>query len=1806
MFRSLLPRLASRIYTPDSHARLGDRGALLPGDDQTPLRAELFSADQMEQHGRTLARAHTLSRSAPQNRLLQRLDANEQVLTDACQLLTTAVRSRLRIAPAGEWLLDNFYLIEEQIRTARRHLPKGYSRGLPRLALGPSRALPRVYDIALEAISHGDGRVDAATLSRFVAAYQSVAPLTLGELWAIPIMLRLALIENLRRVSARITAARHHSSQAQRWADQMTEVAENDPKSLILVIADMARSEPPLTGSFVAELARRLQGHGLALALPLTWIEQRLAESSLTIEQMVLSETQQQAADQVSISNSIGSLRFLGAMDWRVFVESLSFVEQTLRQDPAAVYGRMDFGTRDRYRHVVARLAKRGDRPEIEVAEAAITLARQSVAIDGVASHTAHVGFYLVDRGLDRLEQAANCRVSRLVRAGRLARAHPLLPYLVAILAITVVYGGFLVALIEGAGLEGWRLDLVAAIALLGASQLGLSLTNWLATLIATPHLLPRLDYSEGLPQECRTLVVVPTLLGDADQVDELIEALEVRFLGNRDEYLHFALLTDFRDASVELQEDDEPLLRHARDGIERLNAKYADASRGRFFLLHRPRRWNRSERAWMGHERKRGKLADLNLLLRSEGHDRFSLIVGNVTELSGVRYVITLDTDTELPRDAARQFVGVMAHPLNRPRYDERRRRVSGGYGILQPRMATSLAGANRSRYAQLFGSEPGIDPYTRSVSDVYQDLFAEGSFIGKGIYEVDAFERALKDRFPENWILSHDLLEGCYVRSGLLSDVMLYEDYPSRYDVDTRRHERWIRGDWQIGRWLLPRIPGPDRRSQSNPLSALSRWKIFDNLRRSLTPSAQTILFLAGWVVAPQAWAWTLAVAGIILIPPILSLAASALRKPRDLRVGNHLGAVLRDAGRIFAQAGFRLACLPHETIVSLGAVLRTGARMLVTRRRLLEWTPYDESSRSSDTGVAASYRSLWSAPFLAVAAAFGLALVRPDALIAAAPVLFLWFTAPGFAGWLSRPLLRSEAKLTTGQSKFLRRIARKTWAFFEQFVSEEDHWLPPDNYQEDPGPVIAHRTSPTNIGMALLANLAACDFGYLPAGRLLERTDATFRTMGRLPRHRGHFFNWYDTRTLQPLPPRYVSSVDSGNLAGLLLTLRTGLLALADQPIVSPRVFEGLADTFAIFREDAPSADRAAVERLQALLDAARDSPATTLPAIQLHLESVAAAAAALEASVDAGAGSARDWAVALTRQCREALDDLSHLAPGPVAEFVGVPTLRDLAAHAAQPFADRAVARIATCERLAQAATGLAEMDSEFLYDRTRHLIAIGYNVDEFRRDTSFYDLLASESRLSSFVAIAQGQLPQECWFALGRMLTKIDGETVLVSWSGSMFEYLMPLLIMPSYGGTLLDQTCRAAVDRQIAYGRQRSVPWGISESGYSTIDASLNYQYHAFGVPGLGLTRGLAEDLVVAPYASALALMVAPEAACANLEQLAAAGLEGKFGFYEAVDYTPARVPRGQTSAIVRSFMAHHQGMNLLSLAHLLLGQPMQRRFESDPLFQATLLLLQEKIPKTAAIHAHVAAQSDGGAFFAAAQTTARSPIGADTPSPEVQLLSNGRYHVMVTNAGGGYSRWKEFAITRWREDCTSDNWGSFFFLRDVETGGILVGDAPAHAAPRGQLRGDVLRGPGGVPPARPRFRNLYGDRRIAGRRHRIAQDTRHQSRAPAADDRGHELLRDRAGTAGGRRAAAVIRQPVRPDRDRARPPHDSLHAPAAIHRRYGALGVSADGDPRRRRPQCHLRDRSGPLHRPRPDHRGTAGVDRNRRALRR
>ncbi len=1630
---------------------LAGRTHALATTAEPPLRAELFNVGQLAQHAGVLARSHKVVTNKRSSRLLSALEENERMLT-GFNRATLGMRKSQVVTPAAEWLLDNFYLIEEQIQMARRHLPRGYSRELPRLVEGPSAGLPRVYDLGLELIAHTDAQIDAESLSAFISAYQTTTPLKLGELWAVPIMLRLGLIENLARVTTRLALARQDSDLAESWVERLQEMAEKDPSHLVVVVAEMAQADVPLSSAFVAEFCQRLSRLNPALHLARSWLEQRLAEQGLSSEQLIHRENQSQAADQVSVSHSISSLRFSSTMNWKEFVETLSVVDQALRRDPADVYAAMDFSTRDRYRHAVEELARHGGLSEVEAARETVRLAQAGAEIGGQEHRRAHVGFYLIDKGRPELERGLRVRWPARARLERAILRFPLTFYVGGIALLTGAATAGFPQLARAFEVHGGRLIFFTAVFALCASQLAVALMNWLSTLLVKPGLLPRLDFSRGIAPEARTMVVIPTMLSSHDGVDRLLQALEIHYLANRDSHLHFALLTDFPDAPTEVTPDDEGLLTRARAGIDDLNRRYEPGRNDIFFLFHRPRFWNAGENVWMGYERKRGKLAEFNLLLRGGARDRFSVVVGETSILPAVRYVITLDTDTQLPRDSARELVGTIAHPLNRPEFDPVRGIVTEGYGILQPRVEVSLPSAGRSWFVRAFVGDTGVDPYTRAISDVYQDLFQEGSFIGKGIYDVDAFERALAGRFPENRVLSHDLLEACHARSALVSDIELYEEHPSRYNVDAGRRHRWIRGDWQISQWLLPRVPGSDARRIANPLSGLSRWKLFDNLRRSLVPVALWLFLLGGWILLPELpGAGVSLVLAIVLLPGLLASLREALARPDEMPWTMHLRATAGAFGRQVGQVFLTLVFLPYDAFISLDAIGRTWTRLFVTRRRLLEWQTSSDAERTAGSNLASFLATMWFAPATALAAGGFLAARNPEQLLIAAPLLALWILSPGIAWWISRPILRPAPELTEAQMAFLRRTARKTWRFFETFVTAEENWLPPDNFQEHPAPVVASRTSPTNLGLALLANLAAYDFGYVSAARLIQRTRDMFDTMQRLERFRGHFYNWYDTRTLQPLQPFYVSSVDSGNLAGHLLTLAAGLRELCDAAIVPPQCFAGLRDTLRMARKLA--GEHAELARLEAEL---AETPAD-LSAARAALERAAAAAEAFAASLPAMANDElAAWSRALVDDCRDHRADMALLASWPAPPALDrTPTLRELAqldqatefasgevSDGLRQAAERARERLLALEALARECERFAAMDASFLFDPSRDLFSIGFNVTDRRRDAGFYDLLASEARLGSYVAIAQGQVPKDHWFSLGRLLVPSSSGPTLVSWSGSMFEYLMPRLVMPDYENTLLSRTCAAAVRHQIEFGRLRGVPWGISESGYHRTDVHLNYQYRAFGVPGLGLKRGLADDLVIAPYATMMALMVAPREACENLQRLASEGREGAYGFYEAVDYTPSRLPPGESSATIRSFMAHHQGMGLLGILFLLRDRPMQRRFMSSPLLKAADLLLQERAPRTGAgVFATNLELEESGPLSGEVGGVMRVFTNPSSRMPEVHLLSNGSYHVAISSAGGGYSRWRDLAVTRWREDATRDCWGFFVYLRDVETG---------------------------------------------------------------------------------------------------------------------------------------------------------------------
>ena len=907
---------------------------------------------------------------------------------------------------------------------------------------------------------------------------------------------------------------------------------------------------------------------------------------------------------------------------------------------------------------------------ELETAREALSLSQTAAERFGANDSRAHVGYYLIDQGRQSLERAVGCRLSWKSRASRVSRHFRLFLYLGPILLLTALATSVVISSFGGIEPGDWRYWFFTITGIISVSALAVPLVNLLVTLVLPPRALPRLDFSQGIPSVNRTMVVVPTLLSKPQEIDNLVEALEIRYLGNRDPNIFFALLTDFVDAPERKQSGDDALLTQASAAIRRLNETYSEDRPCIFYLFHRPRVWNPLERVWMGYERKRGKLEQFNILLRGGEQSAFSEIVGDVSILGSIKYVITLDTDTQLPRDAARTLIGNIAHPLNRAVYDKKKGRIVKGYAILQPRVSISMTSAGQSLFTRLFAGELGIDPYTRQVSDVYQDIFGEGSFIGKGIYDVDAFRQAVDGRFPENLILSHDLLESGYARSALVTDVDLIEEHPASYAMETSRRHRWIRGDWQLAFWLLPRVPGPPipftsnesnkskTKQQPNPLSALSVWKIFDNLRRSLVAPSLLALLAGGWLFGPGVgWIWTLLVAGVVFLPALLGTVIDFIRKPKESDWLVHLMLTSKSAGRPLVLALLTFIFLPYDTLICLDAILRSGVRMLFTRRGLLLWQLRSYANRNVRHTLTDFYMEMRVSPVLAVLLAFSLWQTRWEEWFFWAPILLLWLMSPVVGWWISRPLSSPVPDLTVEQRRFIRASARRTWRFFADFVGPQDNWLPPDNFQEYPAQTIASRTSPTNIGMSLLANLAAHDFGYISAREFLRRTENTLATMEKLERYRGHFYNWYDTRTLQPLLPQYVSSVDSGNLAGSLLTLQAGLTELKDQPVLSSAAFQGMQDTLQVLAENLSTASvpdlTKKINFLQEMLHShALNGQTLSLAAADNLLDKIHGTGGGLVASLPTDInidGELYYWAQAFEQQYSEVREDIRSLVP-----------------------------------------------------------------------------------------------------------------------------------------------------------------------------------------------------------------------------------------------------------------------------------------------------------------------------------------------------------------------------------------------------------------------------------------------------------------------------------------------------------------------------------------------------------------------------
>ena len=1595
-------------------------------EDLQGARAPL-PLEQLEVHAREIAAEHgTAGGGAPRRELLAKLERNATRLEEIYRKLSEGDRKDAAETPSEEWLRDNHYVVRAQLLEIRRNLPRKYYEELPTLTAGRWRRYPRVYVFARGFVSHTAGRFDQDSLCRFAEAYQDVTPLTIGELWAIPIMLRLALVENLCALAVRTLRAREERDAAREFAGDLLAARDRTRSPVQLVTKASA--------TFVVEILHNLRDQSIESTAAWRWLHGHLAARGQSPDELLRLEQQREAIDQLSIANIINTMRVLSALDWPTFVESVSRVERTLRRDPVGAYIDMDRPTRDRYRKSVEQLSRRSGMDELLVAERAIEFAEQARSQRPEADRTHHVGYYLISRGRFEFEKAVGYAPTAGERLARLTFRHPAVGYLGTLVFTTVLFETSLLMYARNHGASAVMLAVVALVTILPVSELALSFINSILTTIIPPRPLPKLALRDGIPSDLRTVVAVPAMLSSEARVRELVDALEVRALANHDENIRFALLSDVPDAPSETLPSDEPVVSLAAELIRSLNERYGGS---RFFLLHRQRRWNALERQWMGWERKRGKLHEFNRILRGATDTSFARTVGPIEELRDTRYVITLDSDTDLPLDAGRKLVGTLAHPLNRARFDPRSGRVTQGYGVVQPRVAIGAISASATTFSEVFSGHVGLDPYTTAVSDVYQDLFHEGSYVGKGIYDVDAFEQALNGRVPDNALLSHDLFEGLFARVALCTDIEVIDDYPSHYLTWIARQHRWVRGDWQILPWLRRSVPAVGGRAR-NMLPAISRWKIADNLRRSLLAPALVLLLLFGWLFLPGGPSlWTGTAFLVLFFPAYVQWGRTMTSRVRGVRLRDHLRSERDNLKASLEQVLLRSVFLAHETIVMLDASMRTLGR-LWTRRRLLEWETAADAAARLKVERTTVMRRMWTAPALAIVFAIIVLAIQPSSFFWAGPIVLLWSLSPmlAYQTGLERP--RRATVLGPGQRRELRRAARLTWRFFEEVVGPGDNWLVPDNYQEDRPDVIAHRTSPTNIGLQMMATVSAWDLGFISTTECLVQLDRTIETLHKLQRYRGHFFNWYDTQSLAPLAPLYVSTVDSGNLVGYLMTIASALPHLTAQAPSSERGFrDGLADTLDLFERDAAAVfarlgrDRSRdfrvdLRRLKAALDETPSTPAAADAGLEMIAADLTVIAARLHDALerlpatDPRVGAAAWWLDAAEAMIAERRRELESEAKSP-ALFTA--RLNDMAARIRAGIDEF-----------------IASMELDFLFDRERHLFAIGYNVTQGHRDATCYDALASEARLASFLAIALRHVEQDHWFKLGRLMTPIGTHRALVSWSASMFEYLMPLLIMRGYPRTLLHETYEAVINRHIEYAKSLGVPWGISESAYNVQDAGSNYQYRAFGVPGIGLKRGLADDIVVAPYACLLAASLRPSEVLANLEDLTAEGALGPMGFYEAIDYTKSRLDAGQRRAIVRTYMAHHHGMSLVALNNALNDNVMQARFHGDARVQAAELLLQERSPQLVPLdrppEEHKVEETPGRMV----QPRLRRYTTPHTVMPRAHLLSNGSLSVMMTNSGAGYTRWGDIAVTRWREDSTGDGWGAFCYIRDVET----------------------------------------------------------------------------------------------------------------------------------------------------------------------
>lgn len=1513
------------------------------------------------------------------------------------------------ILGSGEWLLDNIYLIEKEYKSIKENMPMSYFDNLPKFKKIEADELPRILIYAKEYIKLKEGAVKEKEIIEFINEKQD--KFTIGELWAFPLMLRIAIILKLSKATKKLALVQEEKNKGKYEAYKIIEGKNNN--KIDEVLEELNRQYQHISGLFLESLERTLRDNSIEDKS--VWELIRSKSDKWGEEEQFVKNNFVEASIEQSISTCISSLREIDGISWRKFFNLTSKVEEVLVKDPSDTYSNMDFKSKDHYRHRIEVLSKKLQLDEIEVAETALQLALRAKS-ENYKDYRCHIGYYLVDDGVNELGKSLNSstKLNKNISPGTFVFINFLATIL--IVGVVLVLGDLLGVEFT---LAQWIISVL--IMLIPANEIVVALINWSVSRLVPIRFIPKLKCEKGIAKDSKSIIVIPAIIPNKKRAKELMEQLEVAYHGNKDDNIYFALLGDFKDYKEENSPIDQEIVDSAVQEADRLNKKYFPGKQQHFFFLNRKRIYNTKEGTYLGKERKRGKLMEFMALLKGDAHT-FNTLSSDISNLKDAKYIITLDADTFIPKDAAHRLIGAMSHILNKAVRDGKK--VRHGYGIIQPKVSISLESKNKTKFSRIFAGEGGIDGYSVAYSETYQDLFGEGSFTGKGIIDIDVFYEILKDEIPENTVLSHDLLEGAYTRCSLATDIEVIDNYPFSYEASSRRLHRWIRGDWQLLRWLF-----------SSKVSLLSKWKIFDNLRRSLlAPTLLLAVLLNLTIFRGESQIVILCFLGAIV--PVVFTVTDFVVTPKTMTMGT-----LKN----FEQIILIISFIPYQAYLMLDGIVRTLYRLFISRKNLLQWQTAEEVEVVTNNSKMAYMKRMWVSYLAGIVVIFLSLGATPIVAITNIPLAVLWIVSPYIAYYISQKGPEEVYSPSKENKEYLRDNARRIWAYYEDFVDVENNYLGPDNYQEKPYKGVAHRTSPTNIGMGLTSNIVAYDIGYIPFEEVIDRIELIIGGMNKLEKYKGHYLNWYDTRTCEPLWPRYVSTVDSGNLLGYLWIISKTLLEYKKNPLVRLEEIESINDTLRIIGFPEQEIKGIGVhnygEVLENILSDVEKIDLSEEDEENVYWVNKVKKEIKLKIAYYEFIFDGIQKFIAENHQNRcpsidEIIGTLEHVLSSSGKEVRRV--LKEKI-NVLKSFSERVDKLVVEIDNI------IKEMDFKFLYNEERGLFSIGYNLEEKSLGNSYYDLLASESRATSFITIALNQIPKEHWFNLSRAMTNAFKEKSLVSWSGTMFEYFMPTLIMKSYKDTLFSMTYASVINSQKEFAKMKGVPWGISESAYYQFDLSENYQYKAFGIPGIGLKRGLEDELVISPYSTLITLPYSKDEGIENLKKLMTKETYGRYGFIEAIDYTPNRVSKMDTlegevaKKDVRCYMVHHLGMSLMALDNALNDNILQKRFHSMPEVKATELLLKERIPSIITFEREE--------NFAANKKTLekedfipRVYEGAIRENPEVLLLSNGSYSTMLTLSGSGYGKKDNMTVYRWKGDSTADTLGSFFYIKNLNS----------------------------------------------------------------------------------------------------------------------------------------------------------------------